>query len=331
MHGLGLPVPEGFVITTEACVFYIKTGEMPEGLMDEVKENLQRVEEATGWGFGDAENPLLVSVRSGAPVSMPGMMDTVLNRPERRYRPRPGAEHERRTLRPGLAPALHPGVLRDRAEDAGASLRGRYRGYEGRAGCRGGHGAYGRGSRRARWPVQGDRVSRGGCGGPGEPLRAAGAGGRGGLRLVARKAGRGVPPGVRHPGYFRDSRYRTADGLREHGGDSGDRGGVHPQPGDGGSATLWRVPVERPGRGRGRGHPHATPALGDGGGAAGDLPAVPGPTPRTLRRRSPSERGAERTPKSNGGSYGLRRAWRSGTRCLGCGGAGLASSSPRST
>ena len=79
MHGLGLPVPEGFVITTEACVFYIKTGEMPEGLMDEVKENLQRVEQATGRSFGDAENPLLVSVRSGAPVSMPGMMDTVLN------------------------------------------------------------------------------------------------------------------------------------------------------------------------------------------------------------------------------------------------------------
>src|ERR687898_1937816 len=79
MHGLGLPVPEGFVITTEACVFYIKTGEMPEGLMDEVKKNLQRVEEATGRGFGDPENPLLVSVRSGAPASMPGMMDTVLN------------------------------------------------------------------------------------------------------------------------------------------------------------------------------------------------------------------------------------------------------------
>src|ERR687897_2458915 len=79
MHGLGLPVPEGFVITTEACVFYIKTGEMPEGLMDEVKENLQRVEKATGRRFGDSENPLLVSVRSGAPVSMPGMMDTVLN------------------------------------------------------------------------------------------------------------------------------------------------------------------------------------------------------------------------------------------------------------
>ena len=79
MRGLGLPVPEGFVITTEACVSHIRTGEMPGDLMAEVKDNLERVEEATGRGFGDPENPLLVSVRSGAPVSMPGMMDTVLN------------------------------------------------------------------------------------------------------------------------------------------------------------------------------------------------------------------------------------------------------------
>jgi pyruvate,orthophosphate dikinase len=79
MRGLGLPVPEGFVITTEACVSYIESGRMPDGLMDGVRENLGRVEEATGMGFGDPENPLLVSVRSGAAVSMPGMMDTVLN------------------------------------------------------------------------------------------------------------------------------------------------------------------------------------------------------------------------------------------------------------
>ena len=79
MHGLGLPVPEGFVIYTEACVSYVKTREMPEGLLEEVKKNLKRLEEATGRGFGDPQNPLLVSVRSGAPVSMTGMMDTVLN------------------------------------------------------------------------------------------------------------------------------------------------------------------------------------------------------------------------------------------------------------
>src|ERR687898_1252784 len=79
MRRLGLPVPEGFIITTEACVSYIESGELTEGLMAEVMDYLARLEEETGRGFGDSENPLLVSVRSGAPISMPGMMDTVLN------------------------------------------------------------------------------------------------------------------------------------------------------------------------------------------------------------------------------------------------------------
>jgi pyruvate,orthophosphate dikinase len=79
MRHLSLPVPEGFVITTEACAAYLGSGELPGGLMAQVMDHLERLEEATGRGFGDPENPLLVSVRSGAPVSMPGMMDTVLN------------------------------------------------------------------------------------------------------------------------------------------------------------------------------------------------------------------------------------------------------------
>src|SRR5918993_4193438 len=79
MRQLGLPVPEGFVITTEACVAYLESGQLPGGLMAQVMDHLERLEEATGRGFGHPENPLLVSVRSGAPVSMPGMMDTVLN------------------------------------------------------------------------------------------------------------------------------------------------------------------------------------------------------------------------------------------------------------
>ncbi|HKX26789.1 MAG TPA: pyruvate, phosphate dikinase, partial [Blastocatellia bacterium] len=76
----GLPVPPGFTITTEACTAYYGAGEkFPEGMWDEALAALQRVEEATGKKFGGAENPLLVSVRSGAKFSMPGMMDTVLN------------------------------------------------------------------------------------------------------------------------------------------------------------------------------------------------------------------------------------------------------------
>src|ERR687894_1194416 len=79
MRHSGLPVPEGFVITTEACVSYIESGKLPDGLMAEVSDHMARLEEETGRKFGDPENPLLVSVRSGALISMPGMMDTILN------------------------------------------------------------------------------------------------------------------------------------------------------------------------------------------------------------------------------------------------------------
>ena len=80
MTNLGLPVPPGLTITTETCMDYINNGnKMPEGLMDEVRAALKDVEAQKGQKFGDAQNPLLVSVRSGARVSMPGMMETILN------------------------------------------------------------------------------------------------------------------------------------------------------------------------------------------------------------------------------------------------------------
>jgi pyruvate,orthophosphate dikinase len=80
MNRLGLPVPAGFTITTAACTyFYAKGGTYPKGMDREVRAALARVEKVMGARFGDRENPLLVSVRSGARVSMPGMMDTVLN------------------------------------------------------------------------------------------------------------------------------------------------------------------------------------------------------------------------------------------------------------
>lgn len=80
MTNLGVPVPPGFTITTETCIhFYENKQKYPEGLMDQIDENLKKVEDLMGKKFGDSLNPLLVSVRSGARVSMPGMMDTVLN------------------------------------------------------------------------------------------------------------------------------------------------------------------------------------------------------------------------------------------------------------
>src|SRR5438093_10258329 len=77
MTNLGLPVPPGFTITTDACKAYMAGGDrIPEGLMDEVGAALATLEEKMGKRLGDADDPLLVSVRSGAAFSMPGMMDT---------------------------------------------------------------------------------------------------------------------------------------------------------------------------------------------------------------------------------------------------------------
>jgi len=79
MTQLGVPVPAGFTITTDACRAYAHDHQVPEGLDEEIGEHIARLEEKTGRRFGDTEDPLLVSVRSGAAISMPGMMDTILN------------------------------------------------------------------------------------------------------------------------------------------------------------------------------------------------------------------------------------------------------------
>src|SRR3954469_23076230 len=79
MTQLGVPVPAGFTITTDACRAYMAAGgQLPEGLEAEIDEHLAALEDRTGKRFGDPGDPLLVSVRSGAAVSMPGMMDTIL-------------------------------------------------------------------------------------------------------------------------------------------------------------------------------------------------------------------------------------------------------------
>ena len=80
MTGIGLPVPRGFTVTTEACIKYYDDGEdISKEIKEEILSHLEGLEKESGKKFGDMENPLLVSVRSGARASMPGMMDTVLN------------------------------------------------------------------------------------------------------------------------------------------------------------------------------------------------------------------------------------------------------------
>lgn len=79
MHGIGIQVPPGFTLTTPLCQVYQETNDLPEEMWKEVKAAIRRLEKDMGKTFGQAENPLLLSCRSGAAVSMPGMMDTVLN------------------------------------------------------------------------------------------------------------------------------------------------------------------------------------------------------------------------------------------------------------
>src|SRR5436853_55008 len=88
MTNMGLPVPPGFTATTEACLAYLDNGDFPPGFTDEVEEHLRALEETMSKRLGDTDDPLLVSVRSGAKFSMPGMMDTVLEI----YREHTGAE-----------------------------------------------------------------------------------------------------------------------------------------------------------------------------------------------------------------------------------------------
>ena len=80
MSSIGVPVPAGFTITTEVCTYYYDNGKKyPKTLDAEIEANITKVEKAMGKKFGDLKNPLLLSVRSGARESMPGMMDTILN------------------------------------------------------------------------------------------------------------------------------------------------------------------------------------------------------------------------------------------------------------
>ena len=80
MTNMGLPVPYGLTVTTEACTLYFEDGEkLNEGVQEQILKAIKKVEKKSGKKFGSISNPLLVSVRSGSPISMPGMMDTILN------------------------------------------------------------------------------------------------------------------------------------------------------------------------------------------------------------------------------------------------------------
>ena len=221
MTNAGLPVPPGFTITTEACNDYFAAGErLPDGLWDDVLEAVKEVERETGKGFGNAANPLLVSVRSGAKFSMPGMMDTVLNLGLNEDTLRgPHRAHGQRALRLGRLPALHPDVRADRHGREGRALRPRARRREGRrTGPQQDTDLDAADDLRALaddFKAHRPRGHRPRV--PERSVRAARARHQGRLRLLVRQARRRLPrqPQDRpRPGHRRQ---RRDDGLRQHG------------------------------------------------------------------------------------------------------------------
>ena len=231
MTGIGIPVPPGFTITTEACIAFSRTGQYPEGLADEVESHLQALERTTGKGFGDRANALLVSVRSGSVFSMPGMMDTVLNLGLNDDTVAGLAEtHRQSPLRLRLLPPLHPDVRRRGHGRREPEVRGCPHREEDRGGSRPRHRPLGG------RPQRPHRAFQGGPGGGYRrrlPHRSAGAarpGHSGGLPQLGQPSGQGVPQVPGHPRRPGNGRERAVHGLRQQGRDLRHRRRLHPRP-----------------------------------------------------------------------------------------------------
>ena len=218
MTNLGLPVPPGFTITTDACRHYLRHGSTPDGLDAEVTSHLAAIEKAMGRTLGDPADPLLVSVRSGAKFSMPGMMDTVLNiglsdESVRGLAKQAGNERFAWDSYRRLIQMFGKTVLGIDGEQFEHALDSAKKASGAAIGHRPGR----RGPAEPDALLQGDRARAGGPRLPAGPARAAGPGDPGRLQLVERRPGRAVPPAGAHPRGPRHGREHGRDGLRQPG------------------------------------------------------------------------------------------------------------------
>ena len=276
---LGLPVPPGFTISTDACRAYMDGG-WPDGLTEEVAEARARLEKAMGKVIGDPSDPLLVSVRSGAKFSMPGMMDTVLNLGLNDQSVEGLAKQtgdERFALR--LVPPVRRHVRPDRPRHSRRGVRLAVRRGEGA-----GRDGLGRPGPDGAAPlprrlVPADRRAAHRPAVPPGPRGPAQRGDRGGLPELERPAGDRLPRPRAHPALARDRGQRPGDGLRQPGRPVRDRCRLHPRPGDRRQGRVRRLPRQRPGGGRRRRHPQHGAALG----AEVGVPEGPRGAPRHLR------------------------------------------------
>ena len=237
MTNIGLPVPQGFTITTEACTQYYEDGEkINDEIQAQIMEYVGKLEEITGKKFGDKENPLLVSVRSGARASMPGMMDTILNLglnedvvkvlAEKSGNPRWAYDCYRRFIQ------MYSDVVMEVGKKYFEELIDKMKAERG--------------------VTQDVELTADDLKELAEQFKAE------------YKEKVGAPPHERHPRLLGHRRQRAVHGLRQHGRRLRHRRGIHPQPRHRREEAHGRVPDQRSGRGRGgrRAHPHAHP--GDG-------------------------------------------------------------------
>ncbi len=255
---MGVPVPAGFTITTDACRAYMAARELPEALEAEVDEHVRRLEERTGKRFGSSDDPLLVSVRSGAAVSMPGMMDTILNLglndaaaeglAARTGNARFAFDSYRRLIQ--MFGEVVEGIDGHRFESALSSLKQAAR-------CPARHRSLGGGSARARRDVQGDLPRGDGPRVRDRRPRPAAPGRARGLRVVGHAARAGLPACPRHSRRPRHRGQRRADGVRQQGRPLRDRCRVHARPVDrasrgstASSSRTRRARTSSPGFGR---------------------------------------------------------------------------------
>ena len=260
-------VPAGFTITTEACVAYMRADRTePDGMADEVAAALQRLERRAGKRLGDPADPLLVSVRSGARESMPGMLDTVLNLGLNDESVQGLAQGDReRALRLGLLPAARADVRQRLARRARRAVRGRD--------PRGQAGARRQARHRARHcRTEGpDRALPGALRVPPGPGRAAEPGDPRGVRLLDGRPRGVLSPHQRDPGRVGHRGQRPADGVRQQGRHVGDRRRLQPRRDDRRARAVGRLPGRRAGRGRRVGRAqharHRRAGGGDAGGA----------------------------------------------------------------
>ena len=226
MCRIGLPVPPGFTITTEVCTYYYEHKRTyPPALQAQMKAGVAAIEKQTEKKFGDLKNPLLVSVRSGARDSMPGMMDTILNLGLNDQTVEALAtKTEQPALCLGLLSPLRPDVRRRRAGRAEATGRGSravrdgHRDAQARALSRGhrGHEAHGRGSAGAGRALQGAREGARRQEFPDLAVGSADGRRRRRVRLVDERPRHRLSPQVQHPDRVGHRRQRAGDGVRQH-------------------------------------------------------------------------------------------------------------------